>query len=148
MTKKDVVVSVRGVQTAGNEEDVMELEVVGTLQENDGGFVLEYTEYDTDDDENRTVIVTRGNNFVSMTKFGELTTEMIFESDTRHTCNYVTPYGDITMGVYTNTAEVSLTADGGNILLDYNIDFNTGFAANNRLAISVSPGKGEDKEKV
>lgn len=141
MNKKDAVISVRGVQIIEREEDVSELDVVGTLEETKDGFVIQYTEYDSENISGTTVIHAGSDGCVSMTKSGAFATEMYFEQNTRHNFVYQSPYGDLSMGIFTKTVSVELCGDGGKILLIYNIDFNTGSVAENRLEITVSTGK-------
>lgn len=142
MIKNDVVIGIKGIQVIDSEKDVMELTVTGTLTENDDGtFTLEYTEYDADNKEYNTVVAIGNDGFVSMTKFGEFTTEMFFEKNKRHNCHYITPYGDIMIGVYTKKTNAVLSEYGGKIELEYNIDFNTGFISKNRMTITVNNGQ-------
>lgn len=147
MNKNSVVISVKGVQVVEDERDVIELTVAGTLTENeDGSYTLEYTEYDSDSKEYKTVVSVSDDGFVSMTKYGEFTTEMLFEKNKRHNCHYVTPYGEIMIGVYTKNTKASLSLYGGRINLEYTIDFNTGFVSKNTMTITVDNGQkvGED----
>ncbi len=137
MNSKKAVINVCGVQIIDGEKDSTEIDVVGALTENDGGYTLSYTEYDDDNKETETVVCAQGNS-VSVSKIGEYTAEMVFEEGKRFNCNYRTPFGSISMGVFSETVNSSLTADGGKIELIYNIDFNTGFVSRNEMTITFN----------
>ncbi len=137
MNSKKAVINVCGVQIIDGEKDSAEIDVVGALTENEGGYTLSYTEYDDDNKETETVVCAQGNS-VSVSKIGEYTAEMVFEEGKRFNCNYRTPFGSISMGVFSETVNSSLTADGGKIELIYNIDFNTGFVSRNEMTITFN----------
>lgn len=137
MNSKKAVINVCGVQIIDGERDSTEIDVVGTLTENDGGFTLSYTEYDDENKETQTVVCAEENS-VSVTKIGEYTAEMVFEEGKRFNCNYRTPFGSINMGVFSETVNATLNTDGGKIELIYNIDFNTGFVSRNEMTITFN----------
>ena len=74
-----------------------------------------------------------------MTREGEYTTQMIIEREKRHLCHYMTPMGEIVMGVFARKVESDMSENGGGLLLNYTIDINADFAAINELKITVKP---------
>ena len=72
-----------------------------------------------------------------MTKLGEINTEMLFKEGMRTNCDYQTPYGNFEIGIYTNKLSIRADKKGAKIKLEYNIDFNYGFAAVNKLDIKA-----------
>lgn len=138
MTKSNAIINIKGTQTIDGESYTTEIDVVGTIEETENGFVIEYSDYEYDLS-GKTVISFGKNGTVFMSKFGgEFSTEMYFENGTRQNCEYSTPYGFITVGIYTNEVKTDLSPVGGRATLNYNIDFNTGHAAENLLEIVVS----------
>ncbi len=138
MTKNNAIINIKGTQTIDGESYTTEIDVVGTIEETEKGFVIEYADYEFDS-KGKTVVSFGKNGTVFMSKFGgEFSTEMYFEKGTRQNCEYATPYGFITVGIYTNEINVDLSAVGGRALLNYNLDFNTGHAAENLLEMVVS----------
>lgn len=138
MIKSNAVIHVKGIQTVDGEDNVTEIDVVGTIQETERGYIIEYSDYGVGSS-GKTIISVGNNSTVLMTKVGgEFTTEMFFARGTRQNCEYNTPYGFMTVGIYTNEIKVNLCSIGGSVVLDYNIDFNTGFVAKNVLEIAVN----------
>lgn len=138
MIKKDVIINIKGVQTVEGEDDVTEVDVVGSIYETENGYDIEYYNYG-EHTTGRTVISVGNDDTILMTRTGgEFTTEMMFEQDVRHSCEYETPYGFISLGIYTNELKSDISPTGGSVLIDYNLDFNTGFIARNVLDITVN----------
>ncbi len=135
MIKTNAALSIKGIQIADGEEDVTELNVVGRLEKTEKGNVIEYTDYSSAD-ENKTVISFNDDTLI-MTKLGEINTEMFFKEGVRTSCDYQTPYGNFEIGIYTSRLEIKTGSKGAKIRLEYNIDFNYGFAAVNKLDIKA-----------
>lgn len=134
METKQATVHIIGRQYMGGEPDITEISVLGTLSKGEKGYVIEYTDFENPD--NKTVI-SLSDGTLLMTKFGEVATEMFFSLGARSNSDYVTPYGNISIGIYTEMLDSGLTMLGGKIFLKYNIDFNSGYAARNELEITV-----------
>lgn len=138
MTKKNAVINIKGTQTIDGEENITEIDVVGTIEETEKGYIIEYADYEMGSN-GKTIISVGNNSTVLMAKVGgEFTTEMYFEKGSRQNCEYSTPYGFMTVGIYTNEIKINLCSIGGSVLLDYNIDFNSGAVARNVLDIIVN----------
>ena len=135
MIKTNATLSIKGTQIAQGEKDVTELNVVGRLEQTEKGYIIEYTDYATVD-ENRTVISFNEDTLI-MTKLGEINTEMFFKEGVRTNCDYQTPYGNFEIGIFTNLLNIKADKKGAKIKLEYNIDFNYGFAAENKLEIKA-----------
>lgn len=146
MIKTNAALSIKGTQLADGEEEVTELNVVGRLEQTDRGYLIEYTDY-ASADENRTVISFNGDTLI-MTKLGEINTEMFFKEGLRTSCDYQTPYGNFEIGIYTNRLEIKTSSKGARVKLEYNIDFNYGFAAVNKLDIKAEITDNGEKNDV
>ena len=71
-------------------------------------------------------------------------TNLVLENGKRHLCQYGTPYGDITLGVFTTKLEDSLTDTGGDLMIEYLLDINTSLSSVNSITISVKEKKPSD----
>ncbi|HAQ62873.1 MAG TPA: hypothetical protein DCR23_00245 [Ruminococcaceae bacterium] len=136
MSKKEAVISIKGTQFVDEQSDATELSVVGTLKKTDKGFVIEYDDYESVTG-GKTVIAL-GDGALLMTRYGDITTEMYFKEGERSNSEYSTPYGNMTVGIYTVQLAYAEGENAVTVLLEYNIDFNSGFAARNILEISVN----------
>ena len=138
MAKNNAVILIKGEQVIDGEHDVTEIDVTGDLSETDGGLKLEFWEYLDDKEKVHTEIVIDGDT-VKMKKDGSVATEMIFEKGVRHNGEYVTPVGALSVGVNTNDVVIDIEDGSGKILLEYDLDFNMGFLAKNKLEIKLNP---------
>lgn len=138
MAKNNAVILIKGEQVIDGEHDVTEIDVTGDLSETDGGLKLEFWEYLDDKEKVHTEIVIDGDT-VTMKKDGSVETEMIFEKGVRHNGEYVTPVGALSVGVNTNDVVIDIEDGSGKILLEYDLDFNMGFLAKNKLEIKLNP---------
>lgn len=138
MAKDNAVILIKGEQVIDGEHDVTEIDVTGDLSETDGGLKLEFWEYLDNKEKVHTEIVIDGDT-VTMKKDGAVATEMIFEKGVRHNGEYVTPVGALSVGVNTNDVVIDIEDGSGKILLEYDLDFNMGFLAKNKLEIKLNP---------
>ena len=134
MERKNATIHILGRQYIDGSPEETQISVVGTLSKGEKGYLIEYVDYEPY--QNKTVISLNGKTLL-MTKIGETVTEMFFCEGERSNSDYQTPYGSISIGIYTEFLESSVTTQGGKIILKYNIDFNSGFAAKNELEITV-----------
>lgn len=136
--KKDVLINIASSQTVDGNEDKMELSVTGTLTHTDNGYELEYTEYNGEMQGCVTSVSVTGGNCVSILRNGGYSSEMMLENEKRHNCLYSTPYGEITIGIYTTKIESDMTEVGGTLEMAYTIDFSMSQITENTMKITVS----------
>lgn len=138
MAKNNAVILIKGEQVIDGEHDVTEIDVTGDLSETEGGLKLEFWEYLDNKEKVHTEIVIDGDTVI-MKKDGSVATEMIFEKGVRHNGEYITPVGALSVGVNTNDVVIDIEDGSGKILLEYDLDFNMGFLAKNKLEIKLNP---------
>ena len=68
---------------------------------------------------------------------GQFSSEMMVEKNARHHTFYVTPYGELTMGIYGNQVEWSKDDNGATLKMKYSLDFNNGFVSENTMKIYI-----------
>lgn len=138
MEKQAVAVDICNVQIIDGEEERIEMRVFGTLQKTQEGFLLEYTEYDENAHSFQTTVRVVGDTAVYVTRKGVFSSEMQFEVGKRNSTVYMTPYGEMLLGVYTKSVENALGADGGCLQFCYTTDFNTHAVIENAMTLTVS----------
>ncbi|MBQ8994787.1 MAG: DUF1934 domain-containing protein [Oscillospiraceae bacterium] len=74
---------------------------------------------------------------VTMRRTGPSSSHMVLEKGKKHVCHYMTPYGDLPLGVYTEYIKDDLSESGGTLDLRYSLDLNANFFALNHLKITV-----------
>lgn len=139
--EKNVILSIRGQQTADNAEpEVIELVTEGTLTNHrDGKYSVCYQESElTGLEGTQTTIQVEGTS-VSILREGQVNSQMVFEEGRRHLTMYSTPYGALTMGVNTRRMKVDLDETGGEIEIDYALEIDHAVAGENLFQIRVRP---------
>lgn len=136
--KKDVLIDIASSQTVDGNKDKMEVSVTGTLIYDDDGYRIEYTEYDGEMQGTSTSVSVSGTDCVSILRVGAYSSEMMLENEKRHSCLYSTPYGELTMGLYTKKIKSDMTYNGGILEMSYTIDFSMGQVTENTMKITVS----------
>lgn len=121
--KKEVMLSLRGTQTyEGQEPDVIELVTEGTMEFSDGGWNISYEESELTGLAGVTTTFRVEPGRVSLTRTGNLRSEMIFEKDVPHDSLYQMPFGAMMITVCAKYLFFDILPDGGVIDLLYSIE--------------------------
>ena len=121
--KNNVVLSIRGRQTYGDQEpEVIELVTEGTMEYRDGGWDISYEETALTGLEGVTTTFRVEPGKVILTRTGRLQSTMIFEEGIPHDTLYQMAFGTLMMTVKATFVFFDIVSDGGTIDLSYNID--------------------------
>lgn len=134
--KKNVVIIVRGLQRAVDEDEPVEVMSAGTYLRKDDTHYLSYEEADEDGKitKNRIKITPSS---VEMTKQGGVTTQMIFVLGHKHYACYTTPFGELTLGMTTTQITVTEEKNELSVALRYDLEINGSFMSECELDIDV-----------
>lgn len=77
------------------------------------------------------------NNVLELTRIGFVDTHMIFEEGRRHETRYATPYGQLTMGIYTKKLSFEENVDGISIRVEYVLEMNGQHQADSQINIEI-----------
>ncbi len=138
--KQQVLLSVMGWTHDDDEPaDSVRLLTTGTLSGGKDQWRIDYTETQPDN-ESSDVILTMGKGVVTMQRTGPFGTSMVFQQGRRYEGTYRTPYGDLSMGVYSTHVKYKVE-DGmnGEVNLTYQLDLQGQFAAMHELRIRFCP---------
>ncbi len=80
-----------------------------------------------------------GNDTIEIMKSGLANTHMVFEPGKKHLTNYNTPYGWLTMGIYTKDIEILEEEELIYAKINYNLDINEEAVAEAGIRISITP---------
>ena len=121
--KKNVVITVRGLQRAVSDEEPVEVISAGTYLRKADTHYLSYEEADEDGKitKNRIKITPES---IEMTKQGGITTQMIFTLGQKQYACYVTPFGELTLGMTTNHINVTEEEQRMSAELRYDLEIN------------------------
>lgn len=138
MNMRDVIISITGVQNDPNgDKDSVELVTTGQYGMENGEIRFTYEESElTGLDGTRTTFTVSPMGVV-LRREGNLNSEMVFQQGRKNFFLYETPYGSATMGVDTRRIDTRLGEHGGDLELDYDIDFNHTPMGRNKFKINV-----------
>lgn len=144
MKKQEVLLSVSGStqgQEDGEKEEAVRLLTTGFLSGRKDDWRIDYTEtQEGNDTHDITLTLNRG--VVTMQRKGPFATSMVFEKGRRFEGSYVTPYGDLDMGIFATQVKYSVDEEmTGEVQLQYQLDLQGQFAAMHELRIRFCPAR-------
>jgi uncharacterized beta-barrel protein YwiB (DUF1934 family) len=74
---------------------------------------------------------------VTLLRYGGNNTQFIFEQGKKHTGHYETPFGGFSVGVFSDSLDVNLHDNGGNMDVSYGIYFEDMISHYNKLSINL-----------
>lgn len=135
--KKPVIISFKGTQDDGHEKDVVELVTEGSYYKKGNNYYVTYSETELTGMEGTTTTLKIEGDKVTMLRFGQNNTQLIFEQGQRHLCCYETPYGAFTVGVHSRDVNVDVTDHGGNISASYLIEVDNAAVGSNDFTMQI-----------
>lgn len=135
---KDVLIKIKGTNSANGESTAVELTALGRMGERNGQTFIMYDEEDTIGVGGvKTVLRIDSDRQVLLQRSGSLNSRLTIEKGQRHNCCYSTVQGDIMVGVFGETIQNEITSDGGRLYMRYTVDVNMGLLSRNEIEISV-----------
>lgn len=126
-----VYVSITGESIIDGEADRTEFVTEGDYVFRGGKYFLKYKEGLIEGEESLTTMIKLDKNTVTMTRSGSANTQMIFEGGKRHLSHYETPMGSFTIGILTDSMQVNLGENGGDVKIKYVLEINNVKTENN-----------------
>ena len=134
--KKEVVITVRGLQPEVDAEEPIEVISAGTYMRKDRVHYLSYDEADETGNitKNRIKIT---DNSIEMVKKGAVATQMLFLLGEKQYACYATPFGDLTLGISTKTISVAEEEAALTAKLCYGLEINGEHVSDCELDVEV-----------
>ncbi len=140
--KKDVLISIKGIQSADGESDAVELTTRGSFYRKKDDYYICYDEsLLTGMDGMKTVLKVEGSHKVTMTRSGSSRQQLIIEKGARHQCRYDVGFDFLTIGVSCDSITSKLTDSGGELNFKYSLDINTALSSENEVFINIEECK-------
>ncbi len=138
MNMRDVIISIFGEQNdPSGEHDSVELVTAGQYGFENGESRFTYEESELTGLNGTRTTFTINPMGVVLRREGSMNSEMVFEQGRKNFFLYETPYGSATMGVDTRRIDTRLDEHGGDLEIDYDIDFNHTLMGRNKFRINV-----------
>lgn len=137
--EENYILSVTGKQTVEDHADKIELKTMASYVTKNGSRFITYKEYDTQNPEKkyRTTVKISEDGTVTVIKGGSESHNLILEKGVRHKCEYMTSFGVISLGVYTESVRIDLGEHGGELEVHYSIDVQSELASKNELFLKI-----------
>lgn len=135
----NVKIYIRGVQNAMTDDDVVELVTTGCYQLKNDKVYLTYVD-NLIDEQSPTKTVIKGNEKeISILRYGDYNSHLLFEKDTSHLIPYETPLG--LLDVVNHTKLIDLQRHDGGFRLDiqYELEINQVDMGLNNFYVEASP---------
>lgn len=137
--ENNATIMLKTLQTSKDEEpSVIELCTKGRFAEKDGKFYVIYEESEMTGFEDTTTTIKVENERISMTRKGKYSGKMIFVRGEKRICSMHTPFGLLPVGVNPISMTNGLTADGGELRIEYMVDFDNRDCFKNELRLTVT----------
>lgn len=136
---KDVIINIKTEQTVGDSTDTIEFTTDGRFGIKDGSYFISYEEsklLEVDGDVKTTLYI-KPDNSVIMQRNGAYSSRMVIEKGVRNNCFYVTPMGELSLGIFGEKVKTAFSESGGSIDMNYTIDTNLQLLSRNSVNISV-----------
>lgn len=135
---KDVIISISGIQDFSNaENETIELITEGKYRYEDGVAKISYCESELTGLDGTLTSFTMMPQEVVLRRTGSENSQMVFYEGKKSTFLYASPEGSSTVGLDTHRIHSTLGPNGGDMEIDYLVDFNQAFLGRNRFKISV-----------
>ncbi len=138
--KKEMVLSLKATQTyIGQEPDVIELVTVGTLENTDKGWHINYEETALTGLEGVSTSFLLEDNCVTLTRTGKLNSQMFFQEGIRHDSLYEMEFGALMLTVCATKISSDLSFQGGTVDLQYEIEIEQSTAGTVDYHLEIKP---------
>lgn len=141
--EKEVLLALKGLQFAMDEEGTQALETITPAEyykKNNSHYVIydEVTEGFSDSTKN---IIKFTDSQMEVTKRGLVNVHMVFEEKKKNMTSYVTPFGNILIGIDTDEVEIREEQDRIKVNVAYSLEANYEHMADCRIEMNIRPSK-------
>ena len=135
--KKNALIEIKGKYSSDNGVDSIELTTLGSFTKLNGKYYITYREQNDQTDATVTTVTVDGDNRVTLSRRGEITSRMLLEKGKRHLFHYKTSFAEFMLGIFANKISNSLSDDGGKLNFSYTLDINSGLISENEIEINI-----------
>ena len=137
---KEIILSIKGLQT-GVDEDAQGTEVIALAdyyKKNDSHYVI-YEELTEGFSETTRSRIKFNDSCMEVSKKGLINVHMIFDKNKKNMTSYVTPYGNIFIGIDTESILVKEEENRIKVEIYYGLEANYQHLANCRIEMQLAP---------
>lgn len=136
--EKKVFVTVKSITRPLQEEPYNQVQKTwGVLRKIESGFEIEYSTPPEDEQNLKTLITCKGEDYVTVLREGDLSSTVILERNKKSNSRIATPFGSLFIGAYPEQIDNNMTENGGTLHFKYTLDFNSALALRNDVTVTV-----------
>ena len=145
---KSVIISVKGTQTAENQDaNKLELVTEGKYYKKDSTYYVSYKESNlTGMEGTTTTLKIASDGTVTLMRFGLVNSQFVFEKGQKHMSYYDTTMGTFTVSVFTNKVNVNVDDSGGEVQVDYRLEIDNAKPGFNDFHMMIREIPGQNDE--
>jgi uncharacterized beta-barrel protein YwiB (DUF1934 family) len=136
---KDVIIEIKTEQTVDSSTDQIEFTTDARFGFKDGSYFVSYDESRLleVDGEVKTTLFVKPDNSIILQRKGAYNSRMVIEKGVRNNCFYMTPHGELSLGIFGEKVFSQLDNNGGKISMKYTIDTGLQLLSRNSVNISI-----------
>lgn len=137
--KKDVILEIKSLIEADGESDRLEITTRGKMLFKNGNYYLTYRETDkTGFDGCSVLIKVEGEKTVTVSRSGDVTSQLTIETGKRNLCSYMTPQGTAMLGISGNAVRIKRSGETPlEFYICYELDINSKLLSKNQMYITI-----------
>ena len=138
---KDVLVTIKGVQSLEDIEEQEDVEVVakGDYYYRNGHHFIMFDEMSDEDYQTTKNTIKITEKRVEVRRKGAANVQMIFEENKKNLTYYATPFGNLQMAVAATKIDFKEKEESLDLIIDYALEINSQHAADCQISLCVRP---------
>ncbi|ADK13308.1 MULTISPECIES: DUF1934 domain-containing protein [Clostridium] len=133
--KKKAIIYVSSKQT--DEEEPIEVVTPGSFYKKNDSYYAVYKETELSGMEGTTTTLKIKQDKFSLIRMGSTSTKMDFDKNKKNVSMYKTPYGTIELRIETNSLNINVDEQGGDIMINYKISTAGQALKNTKLKVNI-----------
>lgn len=134
---KDVLISISGAQFSEYDSDDVEMITTGDYYMKNGRHYILYDEIVEDSREIIKNTIKIRPDGMDVIKKGSTSTHMVFEKDKKNLSSYMTPFGEMVVGISTNDIQIYEEEHHLKVHVDYSLEINYQHVSDCNITVSV-----------
>lgn len=140
--KKDILVSIKGLQALGEDQEEVEVIIPGSYYKRDDKHFIKYDEVTEGMEGTTSNLLKIQSNSLEVTKRGLTNTHMVFEEQKKNMTYYDTPFGNLLVGIAATNVTLKETEEQIDLKVDYALEINYEHLADCSIDVKVVPRDG------
>lgn len=139
---KDIFLSLKGLQMEYTEDsDEVETITPASYYRKNGSHYIVYDEMTEGFTDSTRNIIRFKDDYLEVFKRGLVNVRMVFEENRKNITSYQTPFGNILIGVDTESVQINEKENQINVQVDYTLEANYQYLADCRIEMELRPRK-------